>query len=604
MRRPPRSATGLTHPLSSPRNMVGGMRARRERLRLVLLATSGLAAVTLGVLAWATDAFKTIEARAVDARFDVRGAEQPPKAIALVGLDEQSLNDLNVRAPIPRRFHARVIDRLRADGAKVIAYDFQFTEQTTVDDDNALFLAIQRAGNVVLGTSRVGPGGRSDVLGSDANVRRVRATVGSINLGTSAGKVYRYPHSDHGMPSFAVAAASRSTGKSPTGSPFDDGGAWIDFAGPAGTIPTTSLSRVVEGRFPRGRFRGKIVVVGPTAPALQDIKATAAGDGMPGPEIHANAIATILDDFPLDEAPGWLAVALIALLALAAPAAAVPLHGVRWLPVPILALGGYVLAVQLAFNGGSILPVIPALLALTVGFVGTLSAQYAIELRVRRRLRTTFARFVPAQVVDQVVDRAEGEDLRLGGQRLEGTVLFCDLRGFTAKAEALPAEQVIEMLNRYLTQMSEAILDHGGTVVSYMGDGIMAVFGAPLEQPDHRDRAVAAAREMVGPRLEAFNAWVRREEIGDGFEMGIGVCSGPVMSGNVGSERRLEYAAVGDTTNMASRLESMTKDGPHSVLLAESTAKWLTGGDKGLVYVGELTVRGHAATVKAWTLDA
>ena len=227
---------------------------------------------------------------------------------------------------------------------------------------------------------------------------------------------------------------------------------------------------------------------------------------------------------------------------------------------------------------------------------------YATELRVRRRLRTTFARFVPEPVVEELVGRAENEDLRLGGQRMEGSVLFCDLRGFTSAAESLPAERVIEVLNRYLTVMSETLLDHGGTVVSYMGDGIMAVFGAPLEQPDHRDRAVAAARDMAGPGLERFNAWVREAGIGDGFRMGIGICSGPVMSGNVGSERRLEYAAVGDTTNMASRLEAMTKDGPHAVLVAESTAKWLHGADGGLAYVGELPVRGRSATVKAWTL--
>jgi adenylate cyclase len=107
---------------------------------------------------------------------------------------------------------------------------------------------------------------------------------------------------------------------------------------------------------------------------------------------------------------------------------------------------------------------------------------------------------------------------------------------------------------------------------------------------------------MAGPCLERFNAWVREAGIGKGFEMGIGVCSGPIMSGNVGSERRLEYTAVGDTTNMASRLEGMTKDSPHSVLLAESTAKWLAGGGDGLHYIGELPVRGRSGTVKVWTL--
>jgi adenylate cyclase len=567
------------------------MRAQRERRRLVLLAATGLATAILATLAWATDALKTI-----------RGAEKPPSGVALVALDDQSLRALRVQPPIPRRLHARMIDRLRAAGAKAIAYDFEFVDQTTIDDDNALFLAVQRAGNVILSTARVGPNGQTAVLGGDENVRRVRATVGSTIFHTLADKIYRLPYDTRGVPSFARQAAARATGREVGRSDFADGGAWIDYAGPAGTIRPSSFSDVLAGRVPAARFRGKIVVVGTTVLNTQDVQSTPAGDNMPGAEINANAIATILDGFPLDEVPGWLAVALIALLGLAAPAAAAPLRGLRWLPVPILALGAYLVGAQLAFDGGSILPVTYALLALGLGFLGTLSVQYAVELRVRRRLRTTFARFVPEEVVDDVVDRAEGEDLRLGGQRVEGTVIFSDLRGFTAAAETLPAERVIEMLNRYLTQMSEAILDHGGTVVSYMGDGIMAVFGAPIEQPDHRERAVAAARDMVGPCLERFNDWVRDAGIGDGFQMGIGVCSGPVMSGNVGSERRLEYAAVGDTTNTASRLEAMTKAGPHPVLLAESTAQGLRDGTEGLVYVGELAVRGREGSVRTWTL--
>src|SRR3712207_4677246 len=123
--------------------------------------------------------------------------------------------------------------------------------------------------------------------------------------------------------------------------------------------------------------------------------------------------------------------------------------------------------------------------------------------------------------------------------------------------------------------MSEAILNHGGTLVAYMGDGIMAVFGAPVEQPDHADRALAASRDML-ERLKDFNAWLRDEGLADGFKMGIGLNSGPVMSGNVGSERRLEYTAIGDTTNTAARLEGMTKGTPHMLFIAESTKDALT----------------------------
>jgi adenylate cyclase len=180
--------------------------------------------------------------------------------------------------------------------------------------------------------------------------------------------------------------------------------------------------------------------------------------------------------------------------------------------------------------------------------------------------------------------------------------MFCDLRGFTKLAERLHAEQVIEVLNRYLSEMSEAILDHGGTLVCYMGDGIMAVFGSPLEREDHADMALAAAREMVAERLGRFNDWLRGEGLGDGFRMGVGLNSGPVMSGHVGSERRLEYAAIGDTTNVASRLEAMTKGTPHQLLLADSTRRALRRPAPDLIELGPLDIAGREAPIEVWTL--
>jgi adenylate cyclase len=151
--------------------------------------------------------------------------------------------------------------------------------------------------------------------------------------------------------------------------------------------------------------------------------------------------------------------------------------------------------------------------------------------------------------------------------------------------------------------MSNVILDHGGTLVAFMGDGIMCVFGAPIEQADHADRAIAAAREMAGPALSRFNAWAAEQGHADGFRIGIGVNSGQVMSGNVGSDRRLEYTAIGDTTNTAARLEAMTKDSGHMVFIADSTRAMLTHEDRELVAVGERAVRGRAEAIRIWSLS-
>jgi adenylate cyclase len=160
----------------------------------------------------------------------------------------------------------------------------------------------------------------------------------------------------------------------------------------------------------------------------------------------------------------------------------------------------------------------------------------------------------------------------------------------------------VGVVNEYLSEMTDAILRHGGTLVSYMGDGIMALFGAPLEQPDHADRALRATREMIGVRLPRFNRWLSAHGFDKQFRMGIGVNSGQVMSGNVGSIQRLEYTALGDTTNTAARLEAMTKGTDHQVFIADSTHQRLTGQSDDMLALGEAEVRGRSAKIKLWTL--
>jgi class 3 adenylate cyclase len=219
----------------------------------------------------------------------------------------------------------------------------------------------------------------------------------------------------------------------------------------------------------------------------------------------------------------------------------------------------------------------------------------------RARVRDVFARFLPEPTVDEVLSRAGGE-LRLGGVRVIGTVLFADLRSFTSFAERTPPDEVIAVLNQYLGEMSDAVLDHGGTLVAFLGDGLMAVFGAPIESADHADHAVAAAREMLCERFPRFNGWARAQGYGDGFRMGIGMSSGPLMSGNVGSERRLEYTAIGDTVNTAARIESLTKELGYPVLLSESTLDLVTAPPNDIVYVDEVRVRGRRAPTRVWGL--
>ncbi len=218
----------------------------------------------------------------------------------------------------------------------------------------------------------------------------------------------------------------------------------------------------------------------------------------------------------------------------------------------------------------------------------------------RRHLREVFTRFVPESIVDEVM--ADGEP-RIGARGLTATVMFNDLRGFTTFAETQSPEIVIDVLNHYLGLMSDAVLDHGGTLVAYLGDGMMSVFGAPIEAADHADRAVAAAREMIETRLASLNAWLPDQGLDHDFRMGIGINSGPVMSGNVGSDRRLEYTVIGDTTNTAARVESMTKEHGVSLLVTQRVIDHLTDPADGWAFVDEVAPRGRTGTVRLWTLD-
>jgi adenylate cyclase len=218
----------------------------------------------------------------------------------------------------------------------------------------------------------------------------------------------------------------------------------------------------------------------------------------------------------------------------------------------------------------------------------------------RERVRDVFTRFLPEHVVDDVLARTDG-DMRLAGSRNVGTVMFTDIRGFTSFSETAAPERVLEVLNEYFDEMIDAIFGWGGTLVGYRGDGLLAAFGAPIGSDDHADRALGASREMVDARLPRFNAWLGSQGLG-GFRIGIGLNSGPFMSGNVGSARRVEYTVHGDTVNTASRVEELTKSAGCSVLATESTRDALLSPPDDLAFVGAFDIRGRQSGIRLWTI--
>jgi adenylate cyclase len=580
-----------------------------RRLRQLLLGAVGVAVVGLMLVAYGTNLFKSLEYDTMNTRFSIRGTQKPAPGLVVVGVDAATFQALNIRWPFPRAVFGRVIDRIAAEHPAAIAVDVQFTERTSQNDEVALLQAIDDAHHkTVFAMTETNAKGGVKFLGSTEGNKLLHEVGGqpaSALLPPDPGNfARRMKYSINGLRTVAVVTAEVAGHRKITTGDFPGGSAWINYPGPEGTVPNVSFSSAYGcrqcGKLPPHYFRNKVVVIGATATALQDVHATPTDPVMPGPEVQADAIGTALAGFPLKSVAGWVNIALIVALGVA-----VPLLGLRLRPVRMtaaaVALGALLaVAAQVTFDSGRVMSFVYPLAALILGFGGSLAVLLMTEAFERIRVRDMFSRFVPENVVDEVLASADG--LRLGGVQRDGTVMFTDLRGFTSLAESMTPARVIETLNRYLSEMSDAILDHGGTLVAYMGDGIMAVFGAPLAQDDHADRAVAAAREMIGVRLPKFNAWLRGEGLSDGFKMGIGLNSGHVMSGHVGSERRVEYTAVGDTTNTASRIEALTKGTPYQLLLSDFTKEALREPIPDLVFHEETEIRGRKAKMKLWSL--
>ena len=564
------------------------------------VAAAALAAVLVALAMPASGVTDRLEGLAQDKRFAIRGAEPAPD-VAVVAIDAEDITALN-RWPIDRRWHARAIDALRRAGVRAIAYDVQFTEPSPREaSDLALYDAVARAKGTVLSTTEVLEDGDTRVLGGEAMLQPAGARAANTNTPVDIGAVVRRTfHAIDGLETFAVAAVESATKRQVA--PFD--GALIDYHGPPGTVRTHRFIDLVKGRIDPAALRGKIVVVGASAPSLQDLHPVPTIDDglMPGPEVQANAISTVLRGFPLREAPWWVDLLAVVLLALVVPLASLALRA-RWsILVGLAALALWLVFAQLAFERGTVVAVVPPIAALVVGAVGALGAAALLAARERRRVRFLFGRFVPEPVVDELLAREDAS----GGiaVRQQSTVLFCDLRGFTTFAESAEPELVIEVLNKYLGEMSEAILGQSGTVVSYLGDGIMAVFGSPVENADHAKQALAAAEELLADRLPRLNAWLAERGLPP-FKLGVGLNSGAVMSGTVGSERRMEYAAVGDTTNVAARLQAATKGTPHALFVSQST--WDLLDDHGRVRLapaGEKAVAGRGQAVPVYALRA
>jgi adenylate cyclase len=577
---------------------------RYQRFRGALFLLVGLGTAGLVLVLWHFGVIDSLERQSIDARFSIRGDRPAPKEIIFVAMDDVTTSFFqNNRPPYPRRFHAKVIREIAAGHPHAIAVDLQFTERTTDRDDQALLDAVANAHGVVLSTTQTLADGRTRIFGGNDAVRAVGARPASGLFPTdSAGVIRKMEYSISGLKTLAVVTVETATGHRVSPGPFRNGGAWIDYVGPAGSFLHYSYSDVYQGHVPSDVFRNKIVVIGPSAATFLDVHETPVDPLMPGGEVQANAIATVLHGLPLASSPTALTVFLIVLMSFLTPGVSLA-NKLRYSVIAaVLAAVAFAAAAQLSFNHGWIVSFIYPLCALALATMGALGTHIVLTAFEREQVRSVFARFVPEAVVSDVLKQTDA-DLRLASKEVDGTVLFTDLRGFTTASEHVSPPMVFDVINHHLEEITNAVLDHGGTLVSFTGDGIMAVFGAPIEQTDHAERAFAAAEEILDVRLPRWNDWLEENDIHEGFEIGIALNSGPFISGNIGSAERLAYTAIGDTINTCSRLESLTKETPYVIHVAESTYALLRPEQQAkLTYIDEMAIRGRTTKLKIWGL--
>ncbi len=350
-----------------------------------------------------------------------------------------------------------------------------------------------------------------------------------------------------------------------------DMAALIPYRGLQGSFPYVSATDVLHGHADAGVLRDAIVLVGTTAPGLFDLRNTPVQKIYPGVEIHANVISGILDGRFLSRPDYTVALEMIQLLVIGVLLSFI-LPGLGPNRSTALTLATLVLTAGINFYmwvfKGSVLPVSSAMLLILLHYVYITSYGFIVESRNKKALMVQFGRYVPEEIVDEM-SRDPGH-YTLEGRRRELTVMFSDVRGFTQLSERLEPQAVTQLMNAYLSRMTEVIHDHHGTIDKYIGDAIMAFWGAPLDDPDHASHAVAAAvamRELL-PQIQtefAERGWPQ-------IRIGIGLNTGMMAVGNMGSDFRMAYTVMGDAVNLGSRVEALNKVYPATVIVTEYTA--------------------------------
>lgn len=358
--------------------------------------------------------------------------------------------------------------------------------------------------------------------------------------------------------------------------PVDDqSNALIPYRGPPGTFHYVSIADIARDRIAADALRGKIALVGASAGGLLDLRVTPVSNTFIGVEMHANMLSGMLDG-TIRRQPGWVPAYEVGLLAVVGVLVRLTLPRLNPLRAVFNALGMAVLLLLgnfAAWQFGYSLPLAASLLLVSALLILQMFWGYTVEVRSKRQFTRLFGQYVPPELVAEMSRNPEHYSME--GKNCDLTVLFCDLRGFTSIAERLEPRLVTQLLGEFLTAMTAVIGRHRGTVDKYIGDAVMAFWGAPVVNPDHASAAVETALEMQREMLRLSESLAARGL--PALEMGVGIATGQVIVGDFGSSVRKAYTAIGDAVNLASRLEGLTRRYGVGIVVGETTRLAVSG---------------------------
>jgi adenylate cyclase len=344
----------------------------------------------------------------------------------------------------------------------------------------------------------------------------------------------------------------------------------INYLGPSRTFPHYSVADILSGKIPPDTFRNRIVLVGATAVGIYDLRVTPFSSAFPGVEIHATVIGNILHDHFLTHSSfiRMIDVCAIILFGLIMGLLVRRLRPISGMVAALMTIAVFIAMNFLAFFRFNVwLNLVYPLITMMMIYLGITIYHYFKEEQEKKKIRGAFQYYLTASVINEML-KNPGK-LKLGGDRKNLTVLFSDIRGFTTISEKMTPEDLVMLLNEYLTAMTNQVFRHDGLLDKYMGDAIMAVFGAPLDQPDHARRACLTALAMMRELRRLQDKWTAEGR--PVFDIGIGINSGEMVVGNMGSAMRFDYTVMGDMVNLGSRLEGANKEYGTNIIISEFT---------------------------------